>query len=112
MADYIQFTNPITSKIKNIKVGWSWTLFFFSGIGVPLFIRGLHGWGVGMIIFNIIIGFISEVEHLKHLLVHIEIILRTLLLILSINLGINGNEMGKKELLKKGWVITKTYKIT
>lgn len=40
---------PNTQQIKNIKIGWSWTLFF-SGIipflyPVLLFRRGLTGWG-------------------------------------------------------------------
>lgn len=38
--------NPKTGEIKQVKVGWSWTLFFFSGMfGIPLFLRGLHMWG-------------------------------------------------------------------
>lgn len=46
MAVRAAFRNPRTGELREVKVGWSWTLFFFSGLfGLPLFLRGLHVWG-------------------------------------------------------------------
>ena len=42
----VQLKNTTTGEVVQIKVGWSWTLFFFSPfLGIPLFLRKLHVWG-------------------------------------------------------------------
>ena len=42
----VAMTNPKTGEVKEVKVGWSWILFLFSGFfGLPLFLRKLHVWG-------------------------------------------------------------------
>jgi hypothetical protein len=46
MTANVAFRNPRTGQIKQVKVGWSWTLFFFAGVlGIPLFLRKLNSWG-------------------------------------------------------------------
>jgi hypothetical protein len=46
MTTNVAFRNPRTGQIKEVKVGWSWTLFFFAGVmGIPLFLRKLNAWG-------------------------------------------------------------------
>jgi hypothetical protein len=46
MTVNVAFRNPRTGQIKEIKVGWSWTLFIFAGVlGIPLFLRKLNTWG-------------------------------------------------------------------
>src|SRR3979490_2309475 len=46
MAINIAFQNPQSGDIRFVKVGWSWVLFFFSGIlGIPLFQWRLYAWG-------------------------------------------------------------------
>jgi hypothetical protein len=47
MTTNVAFRNPRTGQIKEVKVGWSWTLFFFAGVlGFPLFLRKLNAWGL------------------------------------------------------------------
>ena len=42
----VAMTNPKTGEVKEVKVGWSWILFLFSGFfELPLFLRKLHVWG-------------------------------------------------------------------
>ncbi|NLN60283.1 MAG: hypothetical protein GX147_06200, partial [Deltaproteobacteria bacterium] len=42
----VVFKNSRTGEMKEVKVGWSWTCFLFSGFfGLPLFLRGLMMWG-------------------------------------------------------------------
>ena len=42
----VAMTNPKTGEVREVKVGWSWILFLFSGFfGLPLFLRKLHVWG-------------------------------------------------------------------
>ena len=42
----VTFRNPKTGELKQVKVGWSWILFLFSGLfGLPLFLRRLQMWG-------------------------------------------------------------------
>jgi hypothetical protein len=42
----VALRNKATGKLKFHKIGWSWSCFFGSAfIGIPLFRRGLYGWG-------------------------------------------------------------------
>ncbi|MFZ3033752.1 MAG: hypothetical protein WA138_07055, partial [Parvibaculum sp.] len=46
MAIHATFKNSKTGELKQVKIGWSWTLFFFSSLfGLPLFLRRLYVWG-------------------------------------------------------------------
>ena len=56
----VAFKNPRTGELRKVKVGWSWTLFLFSGVlGIPLFLRKLNIWGfvfLALWIVNLIIS--------------------------------------------------------
>jgi hypothetical protein len=42
----VAFRDSISGKVKSVGIGWSWTLFLFSGLfGIPLFRRRLYLWG-------------------------------------------------------------------
>ena len=46
MTMHVAFRNPRNGQIKQVKIGWSWTLFLFAGVlGIPLFLRKLNSWG-------------------------------------------------------------------
>ena len=54
----VQLINQSTGKDIWIKVGFSWTLFLFASFGIPLFLRGLVGWALFFMIYDIIlVGF-------------------------------------------------------
>ena len=94
----VQFKNTITGEIVQIKVGWSWTLFFFSSfLGIPLFLRKLHVWGGVFLALWAINLIFASVEPAMLL------ILQLVFIGLSIWLGIKGNEMTAKNLLEKGY---------
>ncbi|AVJ29090.1 hypothetical protein CLM73_19290 [Achromobacter spanius] len=94
--------NPKTGEIKQVKVGWSWTIFLFSGMfGIPLFLRGLHVWGavflaVGAI--NLIMPEPTEEVQAIAVLIHAAIYLG-----LQLYMSIKGNELTAKNYLEKNW---------
>lgn len=92
----VAMKHPATGEIKQIKVGWSWTLFFFSGVlGLPLFWRRLYVWGsVELVIWAV--NLINESLEVRGPLILVSIGL-------SIFLGIKGNEMTAKNYLEHAW---------
>jgi hypothetical protein len=43
----VMLKNEKSGELKEVKVGWSWVLFLFSGfLGIPLFLRRLNGLGL------------------------------------------------------------------
>jgi TonB family protein len=51
---------PGTGAVKPVKVGWSWTCFFFwQFFGIPLFLRGLIGPGIFAAVVGLL-GFVIE----------------------------------------------------
>jgi hypothetical protein len=92
----IQFNNPRTGQVKSVRLGWSWSLFLSGGfVGIPLFLQGLSIWGammatlwgLGFAISNDTVTFMLSVMGV----------------VLSIFLGLKGNEMIAKNYLKYGW---------
>ncbi len=92
----IKMKNTKTGEIREIKVGWSWVLFLFSGfLGIPLFLRGLNALGavfLALWVVNILI--VEEI---------LFVILAIVSFGLSIWVGIKGNEMTAKNYLERGW---------
>ncbi|WP_034627626.1 hypothetical protein [Desulfocurvibacter africanus] len=97
---FVQFKNPRTGELKQVKIGWSWTLFFFSGfLGIPLFMRKLTTWGAlmaGLWFLNMVTS-IYEPD---------AVAIFTLLFIgFAGFFGAKGNEMTAKNYLDNGWEI-------
>lgn len=94
----VPLKNTTTGDIVQVKVGWSWTLFFFSSIfGIPLFLRKLHLWGcvfLGLCGFNMLIFYIDPISFMLSQFVIIGMV---------IWFAIRGNEMTAKNLLKRGY---------
>ena len=103
----VMMKNPKTGELKEVKVGWSWTHFFFSGFfGLPLFLRRLHVWGgvclaiyIAMLVFSYIFGSSGEGEAAA-----IYYLLGTVLTGVIIFLAIKGNELTAKNYIEQGWV--------
>lgn len=100
----VAMKNPKTGEIKEVKVGWSWTLFLFSGFfGLPLFLRRLHVWGAIFLVFwvsstLIVPGIFTEDDG-----VVVQIGLFLVSMGLNIFIAIKGNEMTAKNYLENGW---------
>jgi hypothetical protein len=110
----VPFKNPRTGEVKQVKVGWSWILFLFSGFfGLPLFLRRLQMWGwIFLALWAVnLVG--------SSLVPGIAVIMFFIFLGLVIFMGIKGNELTAKNLLDLGWMFaepesetTKRAKIT
>ena len=96
--------NPKTGELKEVKVGWSWTLFLFSGFfGLPLFLRKLHIWGgifLALWILNVAVTVVCNEG------APAEYGMLLIFLGLEIFIGIKGNEYTAKNYLELGWEFT------
>ena len=93
----IVLKNSQTSETKEVKVGWSWTLFLFAGFfGVPMFMRGLTRFGIGMI--GLQLGPLVWGAQTNY-------IFGFAIIALSIFLAIKGNELTTETYMKRGWVL-------
>ena len=96
MATQVPFQNTATGELKTVKVGFSWTLFLFSGIfGLPCFIRGLTTWGAIMAV--------GAILYYATIATPIVFFLMWPMLALQIYLGVKGNELTAKNYLANGW---------
>jgi len=95
----VAMKNPKTGEIKEVKVGFSFILFFFSGwFGIPLFLRKLHVWG-GIFLALWITQAILEALAEEIFAVFLMIVM----IGLAIFLGVKGNEMTAKNYLENDW---------
>ena len=100
----VKMKNPATGELKEVKVGWSWTLFFFSSfLGIPLFLRKLHIWGGVFLILWIVNLIAPSLMPTQEETLGLTIIVNLLILGLVIWMGIKGNEMTAKNYLENGW---------
>lgn len=101
----VEFKNPKTNEIKEVKVGWSWILFLFSSIfGLPLFLRKLYVWG-GLFLVFWVVNLLGSLGLPEEQGLGLNIIMSLISLCLSIFLGVKGNEMTAKNYLETGWEI-------
>lgn len=92
-----------TGKTKTLKIGWSWTLFFFSSLyGIPLFLRGLKFWG--LLMFGV--GILTAIRNLSlpYDVGLLDYALIAFLFLSAIFFGLKGNELTLKQRIKDGWV--------
>lgn len=99
----VPFKNPKTNEITKVKVGWSWTLFFFSmWLGIPLFMRKLNVFGfmalaiwlANTLVQTLLSGDLAPITQVSFSL---------LVLAFMIIIGIKGNELTAKNYLDLGW---------
>jgi hypothetical protein len=103
MAIKATFKHPRTGELKQVKVGFSWVLFFWSGLfGLPLFLRRLHIWG-GIFLALWIVNLIGPMIVRGPDGIFLQGIIFFIMLLLQIWLGIKGNEMTAKNYLESGW---------
>lgn len=93
-----------SGKTKGIKVGWSWTLFLFSGFwGIPLFMRKLYLWACVFIALWVVQVY---AQLLKLSPIDGVVVFGALSIVifgLAIYIGIKGNELTARKYLTRGW---------
>ena len=104
---HVKLKNERTGEIKDLKVGWSWTLFLFSWfLGLPLFLRKLPIWGAAMLVLCIFYWVLDALRPGSDQITQIAILyffISFVIFGLSIFFGIKGNELTAKNLLENGW---------
>lgn len=96
--------NSRSGELKEIKVGFSWVLLFFSSfLGLPLILRRLYVWGgVFLALWGVnLIG--PTIAGSDEDAFAIQLVIFLIMLGLSVWMGIKGNEMTGKNLLEQGW---------
>ncbi len=98
----IVLKNPKSGELREVKVGWSWTLFFFSWFaGLPLFLRKLNG--LGAIFLALFVVDIATAIPLSEIMEQTSVLIALIQISISIWLAIKGNEMTAKNYLELGW---------
>jgi hypothetical protein len=117
MATHVALQNPRTNQIQVIKVGFSWTSFFFADFfGIPLFLRGLTKHGLIMVAFqlvrwinaNQVVWWINASEAEKTPgAVYAAPFLLIVTLGLDLFYGFRANALAGQKLLAEGWTFAK-----
>lgn len=96
--------NKHSGEKKNIKVGWSWTCFFFSScFGIPLFLRRLNVWGAFMcalLFAQVAADYLSNDLPAMRVL---GVLIGAVSLGISIGFGRGANRMAFVQYLEDGW---------
>ena len=117
MSIKVNLVNEKTGEIKSIKIGWSWTLFFFSGfLGIPLFLRKLYIWG-GVFFFFPFHYYLSSLYFVVNGTEKYEVIGHNIgIFIIGMSVQIlmakKGNEMTAKNYLENGWAFEENDEYT
>ncbi len=99
MATNVQFSNEQTNELKSVKVGWSWTLFFFGPVlGIPFFIRKAYPMALTMVVWNLGCIFAPEGAGMDLLIAGVGIGI-------AVYLGREGNKLTAQHYAKNGWSI-------
>lgn len=94
----VKIKNIKSGELREIKVGFSWTLLVFSGfLGLPLFLRGLHALGAIFLVLWVL-ALVAGGELL--------LLLAMTQLGLILWLGFKGNEMTAKKYLSDNWIFS------
>lgn len=107
---YATFKNEVTGELRNLKIGFSWTVLFFGGIlGIPLFIRRLNVHG-SIMAASWFVSFILQAQlssartiSSKQEIASLVVVFGLVFLVYQIYLAFNANEMAAKNYLTTGW---------
>ncbi|MGH7087577.1 MAG: hypothetical protein ACREFQ_01610 [Stellaceae bacterium] len=99
----VLFKAPSGTRAKQVKLGFAWDLFLFSGVlGLPLFLRGLPEWGAAVLALWISdLGLARSAQAGWHR--PAEFALFAVFLGLEIFLGLKGNALTARACRGRGW---------
>ena len=104
---HVALQDPRTGEIRSVKIGWSWTLYFFASFfGIPLFRRKLHMWGAIMLVSGGF-WFSRAIYHSNDPYEGVGLLMFLASQGVHIYLAAKGNELTAKNLLLEGWVFVK-----
>lgn len=113
MTTYVNLQHERTGEIKSVKVGWSWTLFLFSQFwGVPLFLRHLFDWGMINFILSLLFYYSMSLAEADPNELLLALAIGIAAIGVSIYLGLRGNELTAKQLLRAGWIFANPDDVT
>lgn len=99
MANEVNFRHKETGEVKSVKVGWSWTLFFFGAVlGIPFFMRKATTLGFMMVGWNCFCLILTAMGTGDELV-------RFGGVGLSVALGMFGNQKTAEYYLQHGWAL-------
>lgn len=105
---FANFIHPVTGEKRQVKMGLSWTLFFFGTFfGIPFFIRKMYSWGILMCLLLIpyfAAVFLSIDSGTDEVNLYLTL-LQFVLLGLQCNFFIYSNKMTAKYYLNQGFRI-------
>lgn len=105
MAIKVTFQHPKTGELKQVKIGFSWTLFFFATVlGIPLFMRKLTGLGFLALIICLANAILPELDADRDVRRLVSILTFNAAFGMNVWVAITGNEKTAKRLLERGWV--------
>ena len=108
MSIKVEFQNQKTGETKTVKVGWSWTLFFFASfLGIPLFLRKLNTLGAVFLVVFVLNFVTPEIVRDPDEKLGVSILLNALIVGLNTWMAIKGNEMTARNYLDLGWSIAR-----
>jgi ribosomal protein L40E len=106
----ITLYNKNSDQIHMASIGFSWSLFLFSGIlGIPCFIKKLYGYGFVFLIIDIvsIVNYMTNDSLVTFTNVNMTLLFligsNVVSFILSVLIGINGNKLSIKSYLDEGY---------
>lgn len=113
----VEIYNPETDERMALRIGFNIPFFLFSGLyGIPLFLKGMWKWGLlllGLSVTGDCFRF-QKMQQLANVTSFADMLgfnpdnpaetaVTVSVLILSVVLGIKGNEWRGREMLSKGW---------
>ncbi len=101
---FVTLENPETGEIRQVRIGFAWTLFLFSSVlGVPLFLRRLYLWGAAILalwaVNLLVVKFAGGPAAME------EGVLCAVFFGLQLWLGFKGNAITVKTYLRRGWTV-------
>lgn len=95
MAVEVALRNEKTGEIKNLKVGWSWTLLLFGQFfGIPFWARKVYSQAILMVAWDILFVVVPESESGFRLVGSV---------VMGCALGFFGNKLTAQYYLKHDW---------